>query len=50
MKVLLNVGFFSCFIGMFIDFRSFFFYMCYEYFRWIVCNLIGEWVENGEVL
>lgn len=40
----------SIFVGMFIDLRSFLFYIRYEYFRRIFCNVIGEWVENGELL
>ncbi len=49
MKALSNVGLFSRFIGMLTDSRSFLSYTRHEYFRRLVCNLIGEWVENGEV-
>lgn len=49
MKTLANVGLLSRFIGMLTDSRSFLSYTRHEYFRRIVCNLIGEWVENGEV-
>ena len=49
LKALSNVGLFSQFIGMLTDSRSFLSYTRHEYFRRIVCNLIGEWVENGEV-
>ncbi|MCM3654453.1 glucuronate isomerase [Metabacillus litoralis] len=49
MKTLSNVGLFSRFIGMLTDSRSFLSYTRHEYFRRLVCNLIGEWVENGEV-
>ncbi|RDE27416.1 glucuronate isomerase [Parageobacillus thermoglucosidasius] len=49
MKTLANVGLLSRFIGMLTDSRSFLSYVRHEYFRRIVCNLIGEWVENGEV-
>ncbi|MDN4524173.1 glucuronate isomerase [Fictibacillus fluitans] len=49
MKALSNVGLFSRFIGMLTDSRSFLSYTRHEYFRRIVCNLIGEWVEDGEV-
>lgn len=35
-------------IGMLTDSRSFLSYTRHEYFRRILCNLIGEWVENGE--
>jgi glucuronate isomerase len=36
------------FIGMLTDSRSFLSYPRHEYFRRILCNLIGGWVENGE--
>ncbi|MGE8079999.1 glucuronate isomerase [Peribacillus loiseleuriae] len=49
MKALANVGLFGRFIGMLTDSRSFLSYTRHEYFRRLVCNLIGEWVEDGEV-
>lgn len=49
MKVLANTGLLSRFVGMLTDSRSFLSYTRHEYFRRILCNLIGEWVENGEV-
>ena len=49
MKALANVGLFSQFIGMLTDSRSFLSYTRHEYFRRLVCNLLGEWVESGEV-
>ncbi|WP_041086123.1 glucuronate isomerase [Jeotgalibacillus soli] len=49
MKALSNVGLFSRFIGMLTDSRSFLSYTRHEYFRRLICNLIGEWVEDGEV-
>lgn len=49
MKALGNLGLLSRFVGMLTDSRSFLSYPRHEYFRRIVCNLIGEWVENGEV-
>ena len=49
MKALSNLGLISRFVGMLTDSRSFLSYTRHEYFRRIVCNLIGEWVENGEV-
>ncbi|WP_066054082.1 glucuronate isomerase [Robertmurraya korlensis] len=49
MKALSNIGLFSRFIGMLTDSRSFLSYTRHEYFRRLVCNLLGEWVENGEV-
>lgn len=36
------------FVGMVTDSRSFLSYTRHEYFRRILCNLIGTWVENGE--
>lgn len=49
MKALSNLGLFSRFIGMLTDSRSFLSYTRHEYFRRLVCDLIGQWVENGEV-
>jgi glucuronate isomerase len=49
MKTLANVGLLSCFVGMLTDSRSFLSYTRHEYFRRILCNLLGEWVEDGEV-
>ena len=48
MKSLANLGLLSRFVGMLTDSRSFLSYTRHEYFRRILCNLIGEWVENGE--
>ena len=45
---LANLGILGNFIGMLTDSRSFLSYARHEYFRRIVCNLIGTWVENGE--
>jgi glucuronate isomerase len=36
------------FVGMLTDSRSFLSYARHEYFRRILCNLLGGWVENGE--
>ena len=36
------------FVGMLTDSRSFLSYPRHEYFRRILCNIIGEWIENGE--
>ncbi|KKK33593.1 glucuronate isomerase [Mesobacillus campisalis] len=49
MQSLSNMGLFTRFIGMLTDSRSFLSYTRHEYFRRLVCSLIGEWVENGEV-
>jgi len=48
MKSLANLGLLSRFVGMLTDSRSFISYPRHEYFRRILCNLIGSWVENGE--
>ncbi|MCP1110362.1 glucuronate isomerase [Ohessyouella blattaphilus] len=45
---LANLGLLSNFIGMLTDSRSFLSYTRHEYFRRILCNLIGTWVEDGE--
>jgi len=47
-KSLANLGLLSAFVGMLTDSRSFLSYTRHEYFRRILCNVIGEWVENGE--
>lgn len=44
-----NLGLLSRFVGMLTDSRSFLSYTRHEYFRRILCNVIGEWVEAGEV-
>lgn len=48
MKALANLGMLSRFVGMLTDSRSFVSYTRHEYFRRIVCNLLGEWVDRGE--
>ena len=48
MKSLANLGILGNFIGMLTDSRSFLSYTRHDYFRRIMCNMIGEWVENGE--
>ncbi len=45
---LANLGLLGNFVGMLTDSRSFLSYPRHEYFRRIMCNLIGEWVEGGE--
>ena len=45
---LANLGNLSGFVGMLTDSRSFLSYTRHEYFRRILCNLVGNWVENGE--
>ncbi|MCH7401938.1 glucuronate isomerase [Belliella kenyensis] len=48
-NALSNMGLLSCFIGMLTDSRSFLSFPRHEYFRRILCNLIGEDVANGEL-
>ena len=48
MTSLASLGLLGNFIGMLTDSRSFLSYTRHEYFRRIMCNLIGGWVENGE--
>ncbi len=48
MKSLASLGLLGNFIGMLTDSRSFLSYARHDYFRRIMCELIGGWVENGE--
>ncbi len=48
MRSLANLGLLGNFIGMLTDSRSFLSYARHDYFRRILCNLVGNWVENGE--
>jgi len=48
MRALANLGLLGNFVGMLTDSRSFLSYARHDYFRRIMCNLIGNWVENGE--
>jgi len=43
-----NLGVLGAFVGMLTDSRSFVSYPRHEYFRRILCNLIGTWVEEGQ--
>ncbi len=47
-KVIAENGCLGEFYGMLTDSRSFLSYARHDYFRRILCNLIGEWVEKGE--
>jgi glucuronate isomerase len=49
MNALSNLGLLSRFVGMLTDSRSFLSYPRHEYFRRIMCNLIGNDVMNGEI-
>lgn len=48
MTSLASLGLLGNFVGMLTDSRSFLSYTRHEYFRRILCNLLGDWVENGE--
>jgi len=47
-RALANTGLLSRFVGMLTDSRSFLSYTRHEYFRRILCGVIGGWVANGE--
>jgi glucuronate isomerase len=49
-KDLANLSALAGFVGMLTDSRSFLSYARHEYFRRILCNVIGHWVENGELI
>jgi glucuronate isomerase len=49
LNALSNLGLLSRFVGMVTDSRSFLSYPRHEYFRRVLCNLIGRDVENGEI-
>ena len=46
-EVLSNLGLLSRFVGMLTDSRSFLSYPRHEYFRRILCNILGDDTENG---
>jgi glucuronate isomerase len=48
-NALSNLGLLSRFVGMLTDSRSFLSYPRHEYFRRVLCNLLGNDVENGEL-
>ncbi len=48
LTALSSLGLLSSFVGMLTDSRSFLSYPRHEYFRRILCNLVGGWVERGE--
>lgn len=48
MKALANLALLPRFVGMTTDSRSFVSYPRHEYFRRILCNMLGQWVEEGE--
>jgi len=48
MMSLANLSLLRKFVGMLTDSRSFISYPRHDYFRRILCNLLGKWVEEGE--
>jgi glucuronate isomerase len=48
-NALSSAGLLSCFVGMLTDSRSFLSYPRHEYFRRVLCNLLGSDVEKGEL-
>lgn len=48
-SALSNLGLLFHFVGMVTDSRSFLSYSRHEYFRRILCNILGRDVENGEI-
>jgi glucuronate isomerase len=48
-RILGNLGLLACFVGMLTDSRSFLSYPRHEYFRRILCNILGRWAEEGEI-
>jgi glucuronate isomerase len=49
MTALANLGLLSRFVGMLTDSRSFLSYTRHEYFRRVLCNLLGSQIERGEI-
>ena len=48
-NALSSLGLLSCFVGMLTDSRSFLSYPRHDYFRRILCNILGTDMENGEI-
>jgi len=49
LRALSSLGLLSGFVGMLTDSRSFLSYPRHEYFRRILCNLVGGWMAGGEI-
>ncbi|KDN55822.1 glucuronate isomerase [Flavobacterium seoulense] len=49
LNALSNMSLISCFVGMLTDSRSFLSFPRHEYFRRIVCNLLGDEIKRGEL-
>ena len=45
---LANLSLLGNFVGMLTDSRSFLSYTRHEYFRRILCEMVGKWVEGGQ--
>lgn len=48
LQTLANIGLISNFVGMLTDSRSLLSFSRHEYFRRVLCNLLGSWVEEGK--
>jgi len=48
-NALAHIGVLSTFVGMLTDSRSFLSYTRHEYFRRILCNYLGTWMDEGEI-
>ncbi len=48
LRALANIGLLSRFVGMLTDSRSFLSFPRHEYFRRILCRMVGGWIERGE--
>ena len=44
-----NMGVLAVFVGMITDSRSVFSFIRHEYFRRVMCNTIGKWIDEGEL-
>jgi glucuronate isomerase len=49
LTALANLGLLSRFVGMLTDSRSFLSYTRHEYFRRVLCNLLGGQIHRGEI-
>ncbi|MFB2832522.1 glucuronate isomerase [Aeromonas jandaei] len=49
LEQLSQLGLLSQFVGMLTDSRSFLSYTRHEYFRRILCDMVGRWIEQGEI-
>lgn len=49
LRTLGSLGLLPRFVGMLTDSRSFLSYPRHEYFRRILCGILGTWAEDGEI-